>query len=237
MYWHLHQAEWIDQEIFHIELRLSCFNLIFNGAQSNMWTDVWSCGRLSLQDISCNEITALPRHIGRLKALRELNVRRNLLCVLPEGAFKEVHSASSSAAAVVLSSDSELQAENPLFTFREPFRPNSPSRQSNLCDQYSYLLVLQDDVVFRRCVVEKSRVVTFWFIITLRDGTEFAVGRWGVELVWPQRPVCTQPHPVRVLKNTLNPQCDLTVSNGPTWVSDTQIADNHRPLELICLGG
>ncbi|GLD69447.1 leucine-rich repeat and calponin homology domain-containing protein 1, partial [Lates japonicus] len=35
-------------------------------------------------DISCNEITALPRHIGRLKALRELNVRRNLLCVLPE---------------------------------------------------------------------------------------------------------------------------------------------------------
>lgn len=37
------------------------------------------------QDVSCNEVTALPRHIGRLKALRELNVRRNLLCVLPEG--------------------------------------------------------------------------------------------------------------------------------------------------------
>lgn len=40
---------------------------------------------LSLQDISCNEITALPQHIGHLKALRELNVRRNFLCVLPEG--------------------------------------------------------------------------------------------------------------------------------------------------------
>ncbi|XP_041940224.1 leucine-rich repeat and calponin homology domain-containing protein 1 isoform X8 [Alosa sapidissima] len=35
-------------------------------------------------DVSCNEITALPRHIGRLRALRELNVRRNLLCVLPD---------------------------------------------------------------------------------------------------------------------------------------------------------
>lgn len=39
------------------------------------------------QDVSCNEITALPQHIGRLKALRELNVRRNLLFVLPEGEF------------------------------------------------------------------------------------------------------------------------------------------------------
>ncbi|XP_059895265.1 leucine-rich repeat and calponin homology domain-containing protein 1 isoform X4 [Gadus macrocephalus] len=35
-------------------------------------------------DVSCNELSTLPRHIGRLKALRELNVRRNLLCVLPE---------------------------------------------------------------------------------------------------------------------------------------------------------
>ncbi|KAJ3592708.1 hypothetical protein NHX12_007835 [Muraenolepis orangiensis] len=35
-------------------------------------------------DVSCNELSSLPRHIGRLKALRELNVRRNLLCVLPE---------------------------------------------------------------------------------------------------------------------------------------------------------
>ncbi|XP_062391433.1 leucine-rich repeat and calponin homology domain-containing protein 1 isoform X1 [Sardina pilchardus] len=35
-------------------------------------------------DVSCNEITALPRHIGRLRSLRELNVRRNLLCVLPD---------------------------------------------------------------------------------------------------------------------------------------------------------
>lgn len=40
-----------------------------------------------VQDVSCNEITALPQHIGRLKALRELNVRRNLLFVLPEGEF------------------------------------------------------------------------------------------------------------------------------------------------------
>uniref|UniRef100_A0A4W4FDV7 Calponin-homology (CH) domain-containing protein n=1 Tax=Electrophorus electricus TaxID=8005 RepID=A0A4W4FDV7_ELEEL len=35
-------------------------------------------------DVSCNEVTTLPCHIGRLKGLRELNVRRNLLCVLPE---------------------------------------------------------------------------------------------------------------------------------------------------------
>lgn len=39
------------------------------------------------QDVSCNEISALPHHVGRLKALRELNVRRNLLFVLPEGEF------------------------------------------------------------------------------------------------------------------------------------------------------
>ncbi|XP_076858173.1 leucine-rich repeat and calponin homology domain-containing protein 1 isoform X3 [Brachyhypopomus gauderio] len=35
-------------------------------------------------DVSCNEVTTLPRHIGRLKDLRELNVRRNLLCGLPD---------------------------------------------------------------------------------------------------------------------------------------------------------
>ncbi|KAL2103133.1 hypothetical protein ACEWY4_000001 [Coilia grayii] len=35
-------------------------------------------------DVSCNELTSLPRHVGRLRALRELNVRRNLLCVLPD---------------------------------------------------------------------------------------------------------------------------------------------------------
>ncbi|XP_063049224.1 leucine-rich repeat and calponin homology domain-containing protein 1 [Engraulis encrasicolus] len=35
-------------------------------------------------DVSCNELTSLPRHMGRLRALRELNLRRNLLCVLPD---------------------------------------------------------------------------------------------------------------------------------------------------------
>ncbi|XP_047726939.1 leucine-rich repeat and calponin homology domain-containing protein 1 isoform X3 [Prionailurus viverrinus] len=35
-------------------------------------------------DVSCNEITALPQQIGQLKALRELNVRRNYLKVLPQ---------------------------------------------------------------------------------------------------------------------------------------------------------
>lgn len=40
---------------------------------------------LFLQDVSCNDISALPGQIGRLRALRELNVRRNNLCVLPEG--------------------------------------------------------------------------------------------------------------------------------------------------------
>lgn len=38
-----------------------------------------------LQDVSCNEITALPQQIGQLKSLRELNVRRNYLKVLPPG--------------------------------------------------------------------------------------------------------------------------------------------------------
>ncbi|KAG9333392.1 hypothetical protein JZ751_012702 [Albula glossodonta] len=35
-------------------------------------------------DVSCNEITTLPPHVGRLKSLRELSVRRNFLCALPE---------------------------------------------------------------------------------------------------------------------------------------------------------
>ncbi|XP_026972062.1 leucine-rich repeat and calponin homology domain-containing protein 1 isoform X8 [Sagmatias obliquidens] len=35
-------------------------------------------------DVSCNEITALPQQIGQLKSLRELNVRRNYLKVLPQ---------------------------------------------------------------------------------------------------------------------------------------------------------
>lgn len=38
-----------------------------------------------MQDVSCNEITALPQQIGQLKSLRELNVRRNYLKVLPPG--------------------------------------------------------------------------------------------------------------------------------------------------------
>lgn len=38
-----------------------------------------------MQDVSCNEITALPQQIGQLKSLRELNVRRNYLKVLPQG--------------------------------------------------------------------------------------------------------------------------------------------------------
>ncbi|KAB0401278.1 hypothetical protein E2I00_003949, partial [Balaenoptera physalus] len=36
------------------------------------------------EDVSCNEITALPQQIGQLKSLRELNVRRNYLKVLPQ---------------------------------------------------------------------------------------------------------------------------------------------------------
>ncbi|XP_008939054.1 PREDICTED: leucine-rich repeat and calponin homology domain-containing protein 1-like, partial [Merops nubicus] len=35
-------------------------------------------------DVSCNEITALPQQIGQLKSLKELNVRRNYLEVLPQ---------------------------------------------------------------------------------------------------------------------------------------------------------
>ncbi|XP_043927973.1 leucine-rich repeat and calponin homology domain-containing protein 1 [Protopterus annectens] len=36
------------------------------------------------QDVSCNEITALPHQIGQLKSLRELNIRRNYIEGLPE---------------------------------------------------------------------------------------------------------------------------------------------------------
>ena len=42
----------------------------------------------AMQDVSCNEITALPQQIGQLKSLRELNVRRNYLKVLPQGKKK-----------------------------------------------------------------------------------------------------------------------------------------------------
>lgn len=38
-----------------------------------------------LQDVSCNEIQALPAQVGRLHALRELNIRKNCLQILPEG--------------------------------------------------------------------------------------------------------------------------------------------------------
>lgn len=44
-----------------------------------------SLSLLSMQDVSCNEITALPQQIGQLKSLRELNVRRNYLEALPQG--------------------------------------------------------------------------------------------------------------------------------------------------------
>lgn len=40
---------------------------------------------LRLQDVSCNEIQALPAQMGRLQALRELNIRKNCLHMLPEG--------------------------------------------------------------------------------------------------------------------------------------------------------
>ncbi len=39
----------------------------------------------SVQDISCNEIQVLPTQMGKLLALRELNIRRNYLQVLPDG--------------------------------------------------------------------------------------------------------------------------------------------------------
>lgn len=38
-----------------------------------------------IQDVSCNEIQALPAQVGRLQALRELNIRKNCLHMLPEG--------------------------------------------------------------------------------------------------------------------------------------------------------
>lgn len=40
---------------------------------------------LPLQDVSCNEIQVLPAQVGRLHALRELNIRKNCLHMLPEG--------------------------------------------------------------------------------------------------------------------------------------------------------
>lgn len=40
---------------------------------------------LPSQDVSCNEIQALPAQVGRLQALRELNIRKNCLHMLPEG--------------------------------------------------------------------------------------------------------------------------------------------------------
>lgn len=40
-----------------------------------------------LQDVSCNEIQVLPAQVGRLHALRELNIRKNCLHMLPEGQF------------------------------------------------------------------------------------------------------------------------------------------------------
>lgn len=40
---------------------------------------------LPSQDVSCNEIQVLPAQVGRLQALRELNVRKNCLHMLPEG--------------------------------------------------------------------------------------------------------------------------------------------------------
>lgn len=42
---------------------------------------------LLLQDVSCNEIQVLPAQVGRLHALRELNIRKNCLHMLPEGQF------------------------------------------------------------------------------------------------------------------------------------------------------
>lgn len=40
---------------------------------------------LPSQDVSCNEIQVLPAQVGRLQALRELNIRKNCLHMLPEG--------------------------------------------------------------------------------------------------------------------------------------------------------
>lgn len=42
---------------------------------------------LPSQDVSCNEIQVLPAQVGRLQALRELNIRKNCLHMLPEGQF------------------------------------------------------------------------------------------------------------------------------------------------------
>ena len=44
-----------------------------------------------LQDVSGNEIVALPDCIGELCNLRDLNVRRNHLQSLPDGMYASVH--------------------------------------------------------------------------------------------------------------------------------------------------
>ena len=46
---------------------------------------------LPLQDVSCNEIQALPAQVGRLQGLRELNIRKNCLHTLPEGQSITTH--------------------------------------------------------------------------------------------------------------------------------------------------
>lgn len=38
-------------------------------------------------DASCNEITHLPRSLGRLKNLKAIDLRKNLLVELPLGIF------------------------------------------------------------------------------------------------------------------------------------------------------
>lgn len=40
------------------------------------------------QDVSCNELRALPASVGQLKSLRDLNLRRNQLTVLPTGEWR-----------------------------------------------------------------------------------------------------------------------------------------------------
>ncbi len=37
------------------------------------------------QNVSCNEITHLPVQIGNLSALKQLNLRKNLLVEIPAG--------------------------------------------------------------------------------------------------------------------------------------------------------
>ena len=49
------------------------------------WGCLSSFTTFFLQDVSCNEISHLPIQIGDLKSLKSLNVRRNLLEILPVG--------------------------------------------------------------------------------------------------------------------------------------------------------